>query len=131
MIEIARQGKNGPVKRKDISKEQGISHAYLENILTSLKMHKLIRTVRGANGGFVLEKSPSAINLLQIVTSLEGNISPVECLENISACKKTNFCAARKAWGKLYEAQKNTLKGMTLQDLVDMGSTENEATYDI
>ena len=70
-------------------------------------------------------------NLLQIVTSLEGNISPVECLENNSVCKKADCCAARKAWGKLYEAQKNTLKGMTLQDLVDMGSTENEATYDI
>jgi len=56
MIEIARNEKNGPVKRKVIVQAQEISRAYLENILISLKMSKLIRTVRGANGGFVLEK---------------------------------------------------------------------------
>jgi Rrf2 family protein len=122
MIEIARNGKNGPVKRKDISKAQKISHAYLENILIGLKVNKLIRTERGAHGGFSLGKPPSAINLLQIVTSLEGSISPVECLDNRSICDRTDHCAARKVWGKLHEAQQNALKAITLQDLLDMDS---------
>jgi Rrf2 family protein len=129
MIEIARRCKNGPVKRKDISKIQGISNTYLENILICLKTNNLIRTVRGAKGGFVLDKTPSAINLLQIVTSLEGTMSPVECLENNFICEKTGYCATRKAWGKLYEAQKNTLKKITLQDLIDMESPENADDY--
>ena len=131
MIEIARNGKNGPVKRKDIAKAQRISHAYLENILISLKVSKLIHTERGAHGGFSLAKPPSAINLLQIVTSLEGSISPVECLDNISLCDKTGHCGARKAWGKLHEAQQNALKGMTLQDLVDMDSLDAAGDYAI
>ena len=129
MIEIARRSRNGPVKRKDISKIQGISKAYLENILICLKENDLIRTTRGANGGFELEKHPSAINLLQIATSLEGTMSPVECLDNNSACEKTGYCAARKAWGKLYEAQKNTLKKITLQDLLEMDSSEDSDDY--
>jgi len=129
MIEIARNEKNGPVKRKVIVQAQEISRAYLENILISLKMSKLIRTVRGANGGFVLEKRPSAINLFQIVLSLEGTMSPVECLDNRTICEKWDCCAVRKAWAKLYDAQKSALKGMTLQDLLDMDSTEAAADY--
>jgi len=129
MIEIARNERNGPVKRKVIVQAQGISHAYLENILISLKMSKLIRTVRGANGGFVLERRPSAINLFQIVLSLEGTMSPVECLDNRTICGKSDYCAERKAWAKLYDAQKSALKGMTLQDLLDMDSTESATDY--
>jgi DNA-binding IscR family transcriptional regulator len=56
-------------------------------------------------------------------------MSPVECLDNNSACEKTGYCAARKAWGKLYEAQKNTLKKITLQDLLEMDSSEDSDDY--
>lgn len=56
-------------------------------------------------------------------------MSPVECLENKSACEKTRYCAARKAWEKLYEAQKNTLKKITLQDLLEMESSEDSDNY--
>jgi len=131
MIEIARHYNKGPVKRKEISKNQNISSAYLENILISLKANKLIRTTRGANGGFALDKPPGAISLLQIVTILEGSISPVECLENHALCEKADVCAARKAWGKLYNAQKAALAGVTLQDLLDMDGAGNAGDYSI
>ena len=129
MIEIARHYKNGPIKRKDIINTQNISHTYLENILISLKTNRLIRAVRGVNGGFSLEKPPSAINLLDIVTTLEGTISPIECLENYSLCEKTRYCTARKAWGKLHEAQKNVLSGISLQDLLEADSRESADDY--
>jgi len=131
MIEIARHSQQGPVKRKEISTAQGISRGYLENILISLKTSKLIRTTRGVSGGFTLDRAPSEINLLEIVTSLEGTLAPVDCLENRSACKKTNECTARKAWEKLYQAQIAVLKGMTLQDLLDMEITGNADDYAI
>jgi Rrf2 family protein len=131
MIEIARHYNKGPVKRKEISRNQNISSAYLENILISLKANKLIRTTRGANGGFALEKPPGSISLLQIVTFLEGTISPVECLENRSLCEKTGDCIARKVWEKLYNAQKDALKSVTLQDLLDMDSKGSAGDYAI
>ena len=130
MVEIAKNFRNGPVKRKDISIVQDISSSYLENILITLKGNKLIRPTRGAKGGFVLEAEPSQITLYQIVLALEGSIAPVECLDNIAVCSKNRECVARKAWKKLYDAQTTTLKSITLQDLLDM-ENEDELAYSI
>ena len=130
MLEIARRYNQGPVKRKDICQAQGISHAYLENILIVLKSFNLIRTTRGANGGFTLETDPSKINLYQIATALEGSIAPVECLDPGALCKKIGHCVTRKAWKKLYDAEVTALSSITLQDLLDMEG-ESEMTYSI
>jgi Rrf2 family cysteine metabolism transcriptional repressor len=128
MIEIGRVYGAGSIKRKDISRIQEISSSYLENILITLKTHRLITTTRGAQGGFSLARSPVEISLLDIISALEGSIAPVECLEKSSLCHKSTGCAARKAWKKLHEAQKNVLSSITLQNLIDtdgMPGTEN------
>jgi Rrf2 family protein len=131
MVEIARHYKQGPVKRREITKAQDLSHAYLENILIALKANKLIRTTRGAHGGFVLAMEPSKITLYQLVTTLEGSITPVECLDNEAVCGKAGFCVARKAWRKLSDAQNTVLRSITLQDLLDMETEGNELMYTI
>ena len=120
MVEIAKNYGKGPVKRRDITKTQGISHSYLENILIVLKTKGLVSTVRGAEGGFVLEKPPSQITLYEIVTALEGSIAPVDCIEQPSLCARTPRCAGRFAWRKLHEAQSNVLMSITLSQLVDV-----------
>lgn len=127
LIEIARNYKKGPTKRKDIAKTQDISEGYLENILSTLKRQGLVSTVRGAEGGFVLEKSPAQITVLDIIVALEGTICPVECLERPEQCDKVPRCLSRIAWQKLYEAQKKTLSEITLQDLLDMEETDADS----
>jgi Rrf2 family transcriptional regulator, cysteine metabolism repressor len=129
MIEIARHYKKGPVKRKDISRNQNISSAYLENILISLKSQNLIRTVRGANGGFTLETSPGSITMLQIMCALEGSIAPVECVSSSDTCDRSDFCAARKLWQELHNAQEAVLKKTTLQSLLDIEDSQKEFDY--
>ncbi len=126
MVEIARHYKNGPTKRKDISRAQDISEGYLENILSLLRSRNYVSTVRGVGGGFVLEKSPSDIKLLDIVLALEGTISPVDCLEKPEVCDKIHRCVARKAWQKLYDAQVLALSQITLQDMLDMEGANAE-----
>ena len=120
MIEIAKNFGKGPTKRRDITKTQGISHSYLENILIALKTKGLVSTVRGAEGGFVLEKPPSQVTLLEIVTALEGSIAPVDCLDQPGLCERTPRCAGRFAWKKLYDAQTEVLSSMTLESLIDV-----------
>ena len=120
MFEIARHYGQGAIKRKHITEAQGISHGYLENILIALKSHQLIRTTRGANGGFVLDHKPSAVKLLDIVEALEGSLAPVECVDNPAVCERVPRCPARVVWRKLHEAQVAVLSGMTLQDLLDL-----------
>ena len=127
MIEIGRHAGNGAIKRKEITAAQGISHGYLENILIALKSHRLIRTTRGAHGGFVLEGSPSQVTLLQIVNALEGSLAPVDCIENTEICRKSGACPARVVWKKLHDAQNAVLSGMTLQDLLDLEIQQTDA----
>jgi Rrf2 family transcriptional regulator, cysteine metabolism repressor len=131
MIEIARHYPEGPVKRKEISRSQKISPAYLENILIALKTHNLIRTVRGASGGFTLDTSPDNITMFQIVQALEGSIAPVDCVESSGACERSGYCASRKLWQDLYSSQVEILKKTTLQSLVDMDDSLKPADYSI
>jgi len=130
MIEIGRRsGGSVPVKRCEISKTQNISRPYLENIFTLLRNGKLLRSVRGANGGFLLDQPPGKISLFDIVTALEGSIAPVECLENPVTCRKTPDCSARKAWKKLYDVQVGVLKNMTLKEMCEMEDSGYTADY--
>ena len=127
LIEIGRNYGHGPVKRKDIAKAQDLSRSYIENILITLKSKKILKTTRGADGGFELLRLPSEINLYQVVTALEGSIAPVDCVEDESICKRDGKkCVARRAWLKLHEAQVAVLSGITLQDLLDWEKEDNK-----
>ncbi|MBN1984159.1 MAG: Rrf2 family transcriptional regulator [Chitinivibrionales bacterium] len=123
VVEIAQHYASGPIKRKEISTNQQISDSYLENILISLKNGGIIATVRGANGGYVLRRPAQQITLYEIVTILEGSLSPVECLENNNLCNRVQKCAPRMAWKKLFEAKEAVLRSITVQDLVDYEKT--------
>jgi len=131
MIEIARNYSRGPTKRRQISSTQKITQGYIENILGALKAHKFVGTVRGADGGFVLLKPPEQITLYDIVTALEGSISPVDCLDNADACDMTARCVARTVWQKLADAQKKVLSEVTLRDMVEMESGANGSDFTI
>jgi len=120
MIEIARKsGSSVPVKRSDISDIHNISKFYLESVLAFLRDKRLIRSVRGAHGGFLLGKPAEKITLYEIFTALEGPIVSVECVENPRGCNQFADCRARMVWKKLHEAQVGALKGITLQDLCE------------
>ena len=119
VMEIARTCKHGPVKRKDIVKNQQISDSYLENILIALKNGGVIDTIRGANGGYLLRRPASNVTLLEIVNILDGTLAPVECLDNPSICSRTARCATRIAWSKMKQAREEVLSGITIQELLD------------
>ncbi|MDD5672536.1 MAG: Rrf2 family transcriptional regulator [Chitinivibrionales bacterium] len=131
MVEIAKVYGRSARKRKDISKTQGISHGYLENILIALKSARLITTVRGASGGFSLALPPASITLYEIVGALEGSISPVECVENPTLCDRASNCVARTVWEKLHNAQKAVLTALTLADLLEMEQKTSLENYSI
>jgi len=126
MIELARNYSNGPVKRDEIARRQDISSSYLENILISLKARNLIRTVRGANGGFSLMDSPEKITMYDVVTALEGPVEPIHCIENSEQCIRTGSCLSRKFWVSFHETLVNKLKSTSLQSLLDMEKEQDD-----
>jgi Rrf2 family protein len=130
MIELARHYSKGPLKRDEISKSQDISSSYLENILITLKSRNLIRTIRGAHGGFILSCQPDNVTMFDIVTALEGSIEPVHCVENNEQCSRSVKCTARKFWLSFHETQIKALKAANLQKILDL-EKEDQIDYSI
>ena len=119
MLELALNFDKGTIFLKDIAKKEEISEKYLSHLVIPLKSSGLISSSRGAHGGYQLTKSPSQITLKEIVQTLEGSISCVECVKNPSICSRVSKCATRGIWEKLDEKISDELSSVTLEDLAN------------
>lgn len=118
MLDLATYYGNGPVLLRDIAQRQEISLKYLDRILSSLKAAGLVKTLRGAKGGYVLNSPPSKITLKQILEALEGPLDLVECINNKNFCHRVNLCVMHDIWHELTKTMEAVLKSTTLGDLV-------------
>jgi len=119
MVDMALHGGKGPVLLKDIAKRQNISEKYLEHIITSLKVAGLVKSIRGAHGGYILGKDPVQIKLSQIIKALEGSIAPVECVDDPDFCSRAELCVTRDVWVQIKKAMDKVLESISLKDLVE------------
>jgi len=119
MLELAFNFDKGTIFLKDIAEKEEISEKYLSHLVIPLKASGLISSSRGAHGGYKLAKSPSQITLKDIVQTLEGGISCVECVKNPSVCSRVSKCATRGIWEKLDEKISDELSSVTLEDLMN------------
>ena len=78
----------------------------------------LVKTTRGFKGGVWLARSPAEIKLSEAVQLLEGDIAPVECINNPGACTRSPMCATRDVWDEMKQAMYGVLEATTLDDLV-------------
>ncbi len=109
-----------PLQLREVSKREGISGKYLGQIASQLRVAGLVKSVRGAGGGYKLARPPSDITLKDVIEALEGGIIPADCLEGTS-CSRVSECVAREVWiGVKVEIEKALAK-LTLQDAVELG----------
>jgi len=111
---------NESVVLKNISREEDLSIRYLEQIIIPLKINKLVKSVRGAGGGYSLAKHPSEITLCEIIHVLEGSSSLVDCVEDPGSCERTTECATHEIWKEASNLLRDYFKSKTLQDLVEI-----------
>lgn len=120
-MDIALECDKGSISIMDISRKEGISVAYLEQLLNRLRREGLLKSIRGPKGGYILSKKPNKITVGDVVKTLEGGISPIYCitsqkdLKNI--CKRSRMCVTKGVWAKLAKAMDDCLESMTLEDL--------------
>jgi Rrf2 family protein len=119
LLDIAAHQEKGPVILRDISARQEISEKYLWQVINPLKSAGLVNSTRGAKGGYVLAKAPSAITLLEIVSILEGPVSVVDCVGAPDQCERSGACVTRGVWGKIESAIKDSMAKITLKEIVD------------
>lgn len=126
MTELAASYDKGPVYLKDIARIQNISEKYLSLIIIPLKGVGLVKSTRGAHGGYFLAKEPSQITLKEIVDVLEGDCSLVDCVKDPAACPRVPICASHDIWAILGEKISETLSSVTLSALVKINEEKAE-----
>ena len=103
---------------KNVSNEEEISIRYLEQIIIPLKINKLVKSIRGAGGGYILARDPADIKLSEILHALEGSCCLVECVEDDDYCERTPTCPTHEVWAEASSMLQNYFENISLQDLV-------------
>jgi len=118
-VDLALHYGEGPILLKDIAKRQQISGRYLEHVIVSLKVAGLVKSMRGARGGFSLAKPPFQIRLSEIIQIMEGSIAMVECVDDPKVCSRADLCVTRDIWAEMKKVMNGVLESTTLQDLIE------------
>ena len=119
MLDLAEHYKEGPVALKDIAARQNISKKYLEQIVALLNRPEILKTARGAQGGYMLAKTPSKYTVAEILELSEGSLSPVPNLDDPSEAAAAADAQLLPIWQGLSKAVNDYLGGITLQDILD------------
>jgi Rrf2 family protein len=119
MLDMAQHYNNEAIQLSDIARRQDISQKYLEQIIIPLKKANYIRSIRGAKGGYLLEKAPEDVTIGEIVALFEGGADICECSESPETCSRTDSCLTRNVWIKAAKAMYEELNSITLSDLVE------------
>lgn len=119
MLDLAINNTGEPVSLKDIAKRQEISDKYLEQIISVLNKARYVKSVRGAQGGYVLTQKPEEYTVGMILRLTEGSLAPVACVEEENCCERMQDCATLMVWKKMNDAINEVVDGITLADLVD------------
>ena len=118
MVDLAINYGKSPISIKSISSRQNISEYYLEQLFSVLRKAELIKSIRGANGGYILAKDPKEITVYQVLEVLEGPIEISTCLDS-DGCNNIDCCATRIVWKKIKDSIESVTMAITLQDIVD------------
>ena len=118
LVDLATHDAEKPRLIRDIAESQGISEKYISRLVIDLRKAKMIRSVRGVNGGFHLAKAPEDITLLDIMEAMEGPLAIVDCVHIPKKCDRNTNCAAREIWSKLNDGIRELMRGVTLADVL-------------
>ena len=116
-LELALRYGSGPIMVREIAASQDISERYLEHILNALRASGLVKSTRGARGGYELLNEPFRITLGEIIRSLEGPLEIVPCIR-ADGCPKISQCVMYEIWKKIKKSLDDVIDKITLEDMV-------------
>ncbi len=114
-LALNQDGKAIPLRK--IAERENISEQYLEQLFASLRKAGVVSSVRGAHGGYLLNRDPEDITAGDVIRILEGPISPVNCVMDDYNCKQLENCVTHELWDLLSEQIGEVLDSYTLADL--------------
>jgi Rrf2 family iron-sulfur cluster assembly transcriptional regulator len=128
MADLALFKDKGPTSLTDISLRQNISLAYLEQIFMKLKYNNLVKSVRGAKGGYTLVHSPEEIKISNIISAVNEEVKMLNCKKDSKkGCNnKSTKCITHNLWDQLDQHINNFFEKVKLQDLVKKNQSLNK-----
>lgn len=122
IVDIAVFAETEPAAVSAISERQDISIRYLEQLLSKLRKAGLVRSIRGAQGGYVLSRSAKEISVGDVLRALEGDLTPVDCTEltdTEETCSSSKYCVTKTVWKRINDSIAKTVDAIYLSELAD------------
>ena len=116
-LNIYSEGK--PVTLRDISQRESISLPYLEQLFVKMRRGKIVKSVRGPGGGYLLARPAQEIQVDEIIDSVEESLVPVACMDAKHGCACDDQCVTHDVWHGLGERIRQFLASITLADLTE------------
>ena len=111
---------NQCTKISQVAARQGISEKYLEQIVTVLLRAGYVRSIRGAQGGYMLTRPAEEYTVGMILRQAEGSLSPVSCLDDeVNQCDRAGQCVSLTVWKQIKDAIDQVVDHVTLADLIE------------
>ena len=121
IVELARHYGSGPVSLGEVADHEALPRPYLEQLVISLREAGLVRSTRGARGGYELARPPEDIRMGEVLRALEGPIAPMICASedptHAALCERTGFCNVNHLWLTVRRAISGALDSISLADL--------------
>ncbi len=117
IVTLACHANDKPVSLRDISKEEGISLSYLEQLFVKLRKGRIVKSVRGPGGGYVLARPMAAISVGEVIAVVEEPLNPVACLDAEGSCERAERCITQRVWKGLAEKIAEFLNSVTIERL--------------
>ena len=120
MIDLVQNSEQEPASIASIAARQRISESYLEQLIAKLKKAKLVKSVRGAGGGYIPSKAAEDISVGDVLRALEGSLDPVDCpgLLEENGCDSADVCVTKYVWKRINDSINRTVDEIKLSDLV-------------
>ena len=126
LADLAKFNSVNPVSLRDISLRQGISLHFLEQIFSKLKKHDIVKSIRGTNGGYILNKHPYEIKIANILNAVDEEVKTVQCKKDSKkGCNsKTSKCITHNLWDELEIHINHFFEQKNLKDLINNSSED-------
>ena len=121
LADIAKFEPNNPISLRDISLRQGISLVYLEQLFLKLKKNKIVKSIRGNKGGYVLNKNASEVKISEILLAVDEKIKTIGCKKNSKqGCNgRSSKCITHDFWEELEDHINDFFSKKKLEDLIN------------
>ena len=123
MLDLAVHRAEGPITLADVSRRQGISLSYLEQLFAKLRRGNLVNSIRGPGGGYALQRQPKEIFVAEIVDSVDENVDATKCSGRAN-CQHGETCLSHQLWAELSDEIHNFLSSISLASIIEKGEVK-------